>query len=536
MKKRKLGIKFCMFTRKLSKKRVVTYFSIALFLCSFAFLIYYLGIQPYYSKKVTDKYRKLYYSDSVPSLEFSNPLEFPYADASIYTGPVEELETSFDVSLDNSFSKGAVDANGMLLKFSKLYEYNSDIRGWLHIDGTNVDYPVLQAINGSDFYLTHDFEGNKDKNGSLYIDGNTHISSKNLVIHGHNMKSTGMMFHELEKYNNISYYLKHPYFTFDTLFDESKWIIISIMKLPGDFSTAGGFNYIKSSFNNSDEYLNFLYEIKLRSIYNIPITVNERDSLVMLSTCSYELDNYRTVIVARKKRKGEKLKQNYNLTTVNARPFYGNEWYKRFGGKAPLKTTFLNALSFGEVSWYDGEITPINPYDSYVVDNNFIYRILSKDSVSFAGVLTSKIADHVISLDKTINNISFNSTAVCNTFFDSNYVDPSKYTEINIPDKITVNNREFNVIAIDDKALINCSKLTKITIGANIEAIGEKAFSGLKLLKTVNIKSSKINYIGEKAFPNPKKVKYKVRYSKEIKKKTIKAIEKMLNKYVKVHR
>jgi sortase B len=489
-----------------------------------------------------------------------------------------EAETRFNVSLDDTATKGTVDSKGMLLKFARLYEFNSDIRGWLHIDGTGVDYPVLQATGGTNFYLTHNFEGNKDKNGSLYIDGNTHLSAKNLVIHGHNMKSTGMMFHELEKYNSVSYYLEHPYFTFDSLYEESKWAIISVMKVPGDFSSAGSFNYIKSNFNSSDEYLNFLYEVKMRSIYNIPVTVNEYDSLVMLSTCSYELDNYRTVIVARKLRKKEKISKisaQTKLLTINNSPLYSDDWYRKYGGKAPVKTTFMDAFSFGEINWYDGTVEPITPLNNYVMaeceinnisessDNQtntgktqsdktkntdkkksdsskksnssdksletikayLLYKIKSKDSVSFAGVLTSDKSVEVLSLMNTKDNF--------NTYTDSK-LNVKKIKELIIPDFISVGNREFkvsgieddaffpltgltsvktgnNTVAIPDKAFTNCSKLTDVVIGKSTEVIGKKAFFGLNKIEKIKIKSDKIKKIGEKAFPDKKKSKYKIK-------------------------
>ncbi|MCR5837667.1 MAG: leucine-rich repeat protein [Lachnospiraceae bacterium] len=549
---------------KFINKKRMTFFSLTLFLASACFLIYYLGIQPYYSKKVTDKYRNMYYSansqninssillsdnstkDLVPPLISGNYIYEASADS-----VVTESETMFDVSLDDTATKGAVDSNGMLLKFAKLYEYNSDIRGWLRIDGTDVDYPVLQATGGSDFYLTHDFEGNKDKNGSLYIDGSTHLNAKNLVIHGHNMKSTGMMFHELEKYSSIDYYAAHPYFTFDSLYDESKWAIISVMKVPGDFASNDSFNYIRSSFNSSDEYLNFLYELKMRSLYNIPISVNEYDSLVMLSTCSYEINDYRTVIVARKIRKKEKLhkiKEFAKSATINRTTLYSDDWYRKYGGKAPVKTTFMDAYSFGEINWYDGSITPINPIGHYVMEAqevnnismmakdssaNMIFKILSCDSVSFAGILTADTTSEILSLQTTKDNLIIYTDAK---------VKAKNIEEVVIPDSITINNREFkveeiehdaftnlthltsvntgnNTVLIPDKAFVQCPKLNNIVIGKSTQSIGRKALFGLKNLKTVKIKSNKIKEIGEKAFPDKKKFKYKIKYSRDVSKK-----------------
>ena len=99
-----------------------------------------------------------------------------------------------------------------ILKFSQLLKANKDTKGWLRIPGTNIDYPVVQGEKNSDFYLHHNLKGDTDKNGCLYIDANCNVETptKNIVIHGHNMESTRMMFFQLPKYKDIEFYKKHP--------------------------------------------------------------------------------------------------------------------------------------------------------------------------------------------------------------------------------------------------------------------------------------------------------------------------------------
>lgn len=130
------------------KKRIIrrslVIFSILLFVGCAAFLIYYLILQPAYSRKVTDKYRRMYYAAANDSNNYEQT-----------TDKKGKKKEKLDISLDKS-QKGLKDSNGILLKFSKLLEYNSDIKGWLTIPGTNIDYPVMQAFSGSDFYLTRD--------------------------------------------------------------------------------------------------------------------------------------------------------------------------------------------------------------------------------------------------------------------------------------------------------------------------------------------------------------------------------------------
>ena len=94
------------------------------------FLIYYLGIQPYHSKQLNNKYKSLYYSVS----------DSPESDGNNEVIDDDSSEnTPVDINLDKSYEKGAKGADGILLKFSKLLEINSDIRGWLKVPGTNID-------------------------------------------------------------------------------------------------------------------------------------------------------------------------------------------------------------------------------------------------------------------------------------------------------------------------------------------------------------------------------------------------------------
>lgn len=139
-------------------RRSLVISSIVLFVGCVSFLIYYLVIQPAHSRQVTEKYRKIYYSSTEDS-------DYNIEDASSNSNKKEE---KLDISLDKK-KKGEKDSNGILLKFSKLLEYNSDIKGWLNIPGTNIDYPVMQAFNGSDYYLTRDLKEIKTKTAHFIL-------------------------------------------------------------------------------------------------------------------------------------------------------------------------------------------------------------------------------------------------------------------------------------------------------------------------------------------------------------------------------
>lgn len=456
--------------------KIIKICSVLLFIGCALFLLYYLVLQPYYSRKVTQQYRNIYYSSSKNEENI--------------TSINNDVETeAFSIALDDSYKNNSKDANGILLKFSKLLEYNSDIKGWLSINGTNIDYPVMQDFNGGDFYLDHDFEGNKDKNGSLYIDGNCNVEdpSKNIVIHGHNMQSTRMMFYELLNYNRIDYYKEHPVLTFDSIYKNSQWKIISFMRVAGAVSKNDGFNYMTGTFENDEDFLDFLYQIESRSLYYCPVDVNEDDRLLMLSTCSYEIHDYRTVVVARRVRKGESTDVDVDKAYLRQDVLFPNSYYKHYGGEAPVVTNFADAISFNEINWYDGNIRYDSSMGKIVEVDNLKYKITSDTTVSFAGCVNKKIKELKIPSNIEINDRKFEVTEHEKKAFQN----LSKLKTLKIGNSIK---------EIKPSAFTKCSKLESIVIGDNVEIIGKKAFNNLENLKKIKIKSTKLEKIEDKVF------------------------------------
>lgn len=464
--------------RKKKLRVFLTISSLVLLVGCSLFLLYYLVLQPYHSRKVNEKYREIYYS---------------YKEEESATPPAKEKESesqSFDINPDSNYKNNAKDEDGVLLKFKKLIAYNEDIRGWLTIPGTKIDYPVMQDYHGADFYLEHDFEGHKDKNGCLYLDGHSSIEipSTNLVIHGHNMNSTHMMFYELPNYKNLEFYQKHPVITFDTLYKNSKWKIISFMRVSGTMEKNTNFNYLTGMFYEKDDFLNFLYEIESRSLYHCPVDVNEKDHLLMLSTCSYEFDNCRTVVVARRLRKGESEKVETNKAYVRKDVLYPDEWYHQYGGKSPIHTSFTDALAFGEIDWYDGKKVADSPIGQrYTLENHLIYEITSLNTVKFIGSDDAKKNTLVIPKEIDINGRTFDVTEVS----------PDAFQELNHLEKVSF---EGNVKQIPNNAFRSCKQLTSVILGDNIETIGNKAFFNISELKKIKITSKSLHVIGEKAF------------------------------------
>ena len=120
----------------------------------------------------------------------------------------------------------------ILKKFEKLYEKNKDLAGWLTIDDTTIDYPVMYTPDDNEHYLHLDFDGNWSDPGTPFIDQNCRPfenRTTNILIYGHNMKS-GIMFRELLQYENEDFYKKHKYIEFDTLYETGRYEVIAVFR------------------------------------------------------------------------------------------------------------------------------------------------------------------------------------------------------------------------------------------------------------------------------------------------------------------
>lgn len=164
-----------------------------------------------------------------------------------------------------------------------LISVNSDYVGWLDIPGTSISYPVVQSHDNAE-YLTTSFEGNKRSSGAIFVDANIRDikETKNLLIHGHNMKS-GSMFAMLPSYKNISYYNKHPFIYLYTPNETMVYQVISAYTLKHDINEEVAY---QGTFNSDDEYQLFVDGLLNRSVIDTGITEGIYDRQILtLSTC-----------------------------------------------------------------------------------------------------------------------------------------------------------------------------------------------------------------------------------------------------------
>lgn len=181
----------------------------------------------------------------------------------------------------------------------ELYAKNNDLVGWIKIDDTNIDYPVMQNIDEG-FYLEHGFNKQYNFNGLPFCSTLDDVKrpSENITIQAHNIK-TGAMFHDLVNYSDVEYYKSHGSFKFDTRYGQGDYKIIAVVKTsanPGYFEYWNVDNCTKKEFS---EYITWLTD---NSVYHIADIDDVRygDKLVTLSTCAYHANNGRIIVVGKK--------------------------------------------------------------------------------------------------------------------------------------------------------------------------------------------------------------------------------------------
>jgi len=235
---------------------------------------------------------------------------------------MEELKKEIIVDTKEIYKTKEDMKNTMILEakimpeYQSLYEENSELIGWLMIDDTVIDYPVMQTLNDESYYLNTDFNKEKNVNGSLILDTDSIMGigckdnnyaevggvppSTNLIIHGHTMKS-GMMFGELNKYANQNYGTEHANIYFDSLYEKREYKVIAVFYSQVYMNSDDVFKYYKFFQANSKEEFDDWYEnIKEMSLYDTEVTAEYGDEFITLSCCSYQVADGRFVVVGKR--------------------------------------------------------------------------------------------------------------------------------------------------------------------------------------------------------------------------------------------
>lgn len=192
--------------------------------------------------------------------------------------------------------------NEFIEKVKELHQENADVKGWVRIDNTNINYPLLQTDN-NDYYLTHNYKKEKSSYGSIFINSNCDIKNNNanVIIYGHNMKDN-QMFKDLIKYQDKEFYEQHSIIKIATEENENDYEIISAFKsrvFYQDETNVFRF-YQYYNFDNENKYNEYINNCKKIQLYDTGKTATYGEQLITLITCEYSQENGRMVLVAKK--------------------------------------------------------------------------------------------------------------------------------------------------------------------------------------------------------------------------------------------
>ncbi len=260
----------------------------------------------------------------------------------------EELSGQYSAQMDISTSddghvtlnENLVKSKEIIPKLKTLYDENPDTVGWIKVNNTAIDYAVMQRSDhdekvffsssdkedvSEEYYIHRNFYGEYSNEGSIFAffanDFGQEGLSRNTVLFGHHMRS-GRMFQNLMKYDTLNYnsgrpsvnysalefYKKNPIILFDTLYEEARWVIFAVLKAdPYASARSTEINWMFVNEPSPEEQQMFIDSIRSRSVLDTTqaIDVTPEDHLLILQTCSYETDQMRTLVIARKLRDNE---------------------------------------------------------------------------------------------------------------------------------------------------------------------------------------------------------------------------------------
>lgn len=183
--------------------------------------------------------------------------------------------------------------------YQSMKEENPDMIGWIRIEGTNIDYPVMQSPGSVDYYLHRDFYKNKSSYGTPYLAENCRYEDPrtSLLISGHHMKN-GSMFAQLQNYTEQAFFTEHPYIQFDTMDEAGSYEVAAVIKLSasGDQTIWQDLLYPRED----GDFAGAWERVKGQSFYDTGVELAREDELLALVTCEYTLKNGRILLVAKR--------------------------------------------------------------------------------------------------------------------------------------------------------------------------------------------------------------------------------------------
>lgn len=227
----------------------------------------------------------------------------------IQTIQLQKQQTVAEEILDETEADGFEKKAGkveILPEYKKLFEENNDMYGWIKINGTEIDYPVLYTPEDPNFYINKNWKKEicfENIGNSIFIAGQTTENSNNIIIYGHNMND-GSMFGSLKKYRDEAYYQEHKYIEFDTLYEKQIFEVICVSKAVvyyEDIKPEDAYLFYEhTDLNSEEEFDEYLENVRANVYYDITTEATYGDELITLCTCNNWRKNGRLLVVAKK--------------------------------------------------------------------------------------------------------------------------------------------------------------------------------------------------------------------------------------------
>lgn len=191
----------------------------------------------------------------------------------------------------------------ILPEYEELYNQNNDLYGWIKIEDTVIDYPVMFTPETPIYYYHRNYEKEESNHGTPFIDGTTIPGkSENIIIYAHHMKD-GSMFGSLKKYKDISYYENHKYIEFNSIYEKNRYEIIAVSKAILYYEEEPKDEYLfynHIELDTKEEFNDYIENAKKNAYFETQVTAEYGDELITLCTCDYWTENARLIIVAKK--------------------------------------------------------------------------------------------------------------------------------------------------------------------------------------------------------------------------------------------
>lgn len=187
---------------------------------------------------------------------------------------------------------------GVLVRYLDFYKQNPDLVGWIKIEGTKLNYPVMQTPHDKDFYLKHNFEREYSDWGAIYAREECDIfkPSDNITIYGHTMKD-GSMFACLHEYTDKAVWEANNVIFFDTIHERHVYQIFAVFATTASIGEGFAYHQMEDAVDEED-FNEFIATCKDLAFYDTGITPKYGEKVICLSTCEYSQDNGRLVVAA----------------------------------------------------------------------------------------------------------------------------------------------------------------------------------------------------------------------------------------------